>query len=363
MIPNAMIKVLIVDDSALMRRQLATLFTQAGGFDIRQARNGREAIAENIAFAPDVVTLDINMPEMDGLTALSVIMTERPVPVVMVSSLTERGALATLEALNMGAVDYIPKPDGTISLSLAKIERDLIEKVRAVARSRLRTPHPAAPSRARPGTSAALTRLRTAPRTTTAQGVGDGMVLIGVSTGGPRTLEEILPLLPADFPWPVLVVQHMPAAFTRSFAERLNRICPLEVSEVSSPRAIAPGHVYVARGGADMVVSRRADGLYALPRPENPQQLWHPSVELLARSALAHCPAGSLVAVMLTGMGNDGADGFAEIARRGGRTIAESDETAIVYGMPRELVERGGAQVVLPSYRIGGQLCEWAEAA
>lgn len=361
-----MIKLLIVDDSALMRRQLTTLFAAAGGFEIRQARNGKEAIAENTAFLPDVVTLDINMPEMDGLTALSVIMTERPVPVVMVSSLTEQGAMATLEALNMGAVDYIPKPGGTISLSIAEIERDLIEKVRAAARSRLRgAPARRAGSRppARAQSSNALTRLRSTPRVGAAQGAGDGLVLIGVSTGGPRTLEEILPLLSADFPWPVLVAQHMPGAFTKSFAERLDRICALDVVEVSAPRAVAPGQVYIARGGADMVVARRADGLHALPRPESAQHIWHPSVELLARSALAHCPASALVAVMLTGMGNDGADGFAEIARRGGRTIAESDETAIVFGMPRELVERGGAKAVLPAYRIAGQLSEWAEAA
>ena len=357
-----MIKLLIVDDSALMRRQLSLLFEAAGGFEIRQARNGNEAIAENLAFQPHVVTLDINMPEMDGLTALSVIMTERPVPVVMVSSLTEQGALATFEALNMGAVDYIPKPGGTISLSLAEIERELIAKVRAAARSRLRS-MPAARAPARRHASDALSRLRVTPRIAPAQKASDGLVLVGVSTGGPRTLEEILPLLPADFRWPVLVVQHMPGAFTKSFAERLDRICELGVMEVSSPRAVAAGHVYVARGGADMVVAQRADGLYVLPRPENAQHIWHPSVELLARSALAHCPAQSLVAVMLTGMGNDGADGFAEIARRGGRTIAESEETAIVNGMPRELVERGGAKLVLPAYRIASQLREWAEAA
>ena len=365
-----MTKLLIVDDSALMRRQLASLFAQAGGFEIRQARNGKEAIAENLSFQPDVVTLDINMPEMDGLTALSVIMTERPVPVVMVSSLTEQGALATFEALNMGAVDYIPKPGGTISLSLAEIERDLIAKVRAAARSQLRrAPAMGAAARSpvraprRAGGSEALSRLRAAPRLVPAQAAGDGLVLIGVSTGGPRTLEEILPLLPADFPWPVLVAQHMPEAFTKSFADRLNRICALEVMEVSSPRAVGPGQVYIARGGADMVVARRANGLHVMPRPESPQHIWHPSVELLARSALAHCPAASLLGVMLTGMGNDGADGFAEIARRGGRTIAESDETAIVYGMPRELVERGGAGMVLPAYRIAGQLCDWAEGS
>lgn len=364
-----MIKLLIVDDSALMRRQLTAVFAEAGGFEIRHARTGREAVAENIAFAPDVVTLDINMPEMDGLTALSMIMTERPVPVVMVSSLTEQGAIATLEALAMGAVDYIPKPGGTISLSITEIERELVAKVRAAVHAR-RLARPgggigarvsAQPARRAPTTSGALSRLRAAPRPGPAQRAGDGVVIIGVSTGGPRTLGEILPLLPGHFPWPVLVAQHMPGAFTRSFAERLDSICALTVLEVGAPTPIAPGHVYVARGGADMVVARRSEGLYALPRPESPQHLWHPSVELLARSALAHCPAASLTAVMLTGMGDDGAEAFTEIARRGGRTIAESAETAIVYGMPRELHERGGAHVVLPADRIAAQLCDWAE--
>ena len=225
-----MIKLLIVDDSALMRRQLSTLFQEVGDFEIRQARNGAEAVAENRDFQPDVVTLDINMPEMDGITALSLMMAERPVPVVMVSSLTEKGALATFEALNLGAVDYIAKPDGTISLNLGQIKADLLAKVRAAASARVKTSVSGGKSLAQrlreereksPPSSIAIRR----------GVVGEGMVIIGVSTGGPRTLEEILPRLPADFPWPVLVAQHMPAAFTRSFAERLNVLCNLEVVE------------------------------------------------------------------------------------------------------------------------------------
>ncbi|WP_010545323.1 chemotaxis-specific protein-glutamate methyltransferase CheB [Sphingomonas elodea] len=346
-----MIRLLIVDDSALVRTQLAQLFTEEGGFEIRQARNGAEAVEEVRAFRPDVVTLDINMPQMDGLTALSLIMTERPTPVVMVSSLTERGALVTLEALHLGAVDYIAKPGGTISRSFGDIRRELVSKVRAAAGARLRYGEPV---RVRPAPAPAPTprpALRVRRR---------GVVLIGVSTGGPKTLEDILPDLPADFPWPVVIAQHMPAAFTRSFAERLNKVCPLTVIEVAAPVAIEPGTAYVAKGGADLVLADRGGRLYAIPKPENPAHAWHPSVEVLARSALQHCPAQTLTAVMLTGMGNDGADGFAEIHRRGGHTIAESADTAVVHGMPRELIARDGAEMVLPAQKIAEQLNRWA---
>lgn len=346
-----MIRLLIVDDSALVRTQLAQLFAEEGGFEIAQARNGAEAVEQVRTLQPDVVTLDINMPQMDGLTALSLIMTERPTPVVMVSSLTEQGALVTLEALHLGAVDYIAKPGGTISRSFGDIRRELVAKVRAAAGARLRHGEPVRVRAPAPTPVRAL-----APRRV----LRDGLVLIGVSTGGPKTLEEILPDLPADFPWPVVIAQHMPAAFTRSFAERLDRVCQIAVVEAAAPVALEPGTAYVAKGGADLVVADRGGRLFAVPKPENPAFAWHPSAEVLARSALQHRPAQQLVAVMLTGMGNDGADGFAEIRRRGGRTIAESAETAVVHGMPRELIARDGADVVLPAQKIADQINRWA---
>jgi len=350
-----MIKLLIVDDSALMRRQLATLFEAEGDFTIHQARNGKEAVAANRAFQPDVVTLDINMPEMDGLTALATMMAERPVPVVMVSSLSEKGALATFEALNLGAVDYIAKPGGTISLSIGAIKDELVSKVRTAVRARLQ------------GTSSRRVRARDeraqpAPRPVAARrgGAADGLVAIGVSTGGPRTLEDILPLLPLEFPWPVLVAQHMPAAFTQPFADRLNGICPLSVVEATHPTPLEPGTIYIGKGGADMLVARRAGKLMVLAKPENRAFLWHPSVELLGRSILEHCDPSQVIAVLLTGMGHDGADAFTEIKQRGGRTIAESEASAVVFGMPAELIERGGASMVLPSHRIAAQIVVWA---
>lgn len=352
-------KVLIVDDSALMRRQLSGLFQAEGDFEVLQARNGREAVEANRAFKPDVVTLDINMPEMDGLTALSLIMAERPVPVVMVSSLTEKGALATFEALNLGAVDYVAKPGGTISLSIDNIKRALVSKVRAACKARIST---------RSSSIRGLAQRMQDERKTVARRpapvrrgvVGEGLVLIGVSTGGPRTLEDILPNLPDDFPWPILVAQHMPSAFTRSFAERLDKVCVLRVVEADRPMPVEPGTVYIGKGDADMVVTTRAGALTVMPRPENPEHLWHPSVELLGRSVLEHCDPTRVTAVMLTGMGHDGADAFAEIRKRGGRTIAESEQTAVVFGMPAELISRGGASIVLPADKVATQINIWA---
>jgi two-component system chemotaxis response regulator CheB len=354
-----MIKLLIVDDSALMRRQLTTLFEGEGDFEIRQARNGKEAVEENRAFVPDVLTLDINMPEMDGITALSLIMAERPVPVVMVSSLTEKGALATFEALNLGAVDYIAKPGGTISLSIGEIKNELVSKVRAAARARIKGKGSSVRGLAQ---RLREEREKAVPRPVAVRrGVaGEGLVIIGVSTGGPRTLEDILPFLPADFPWPVMVAQHMPAAFTRPFADRLNALCALSVVEAAHPMPLEPGTIYIGKGGADLVLGQRVGKLTVLAKPENREFLWHPSVELMGRSVLEHCDPTRVVAVMLTGMGYDGADAFTEIKRRGGHTIAEAQESAVVFGMPAELIERGGASVVLPAERIAAQINAWA---
>jgi len=360
-----MIRLLIVDDSALMRRHLSSLFENEPDFEIRWARNGREAVEENRAFQPDVVTLDINMPEMDGLTALSMIMVERPVAVVMVSSLTEKGALATLEALHLGAVDYVAKPGGTISLSIDAIRAPLISKVRAAAKAKLKplgvaTRKATGPVKA-PGSAAAAAGRPAAPEATAARrNVGSaGVVLIGVSTGGPRTLESILPNLPAGFPWPILVAQHMPASFTLPFAERLNGICPMPVVEASRPMGLEPGTIYIAKGGTDMQVVSRGGKPTVTPSPENSQFLWHPSVELLGRSALEQFDAAHVLGVMLTGMGNDGSDAFASIRKRGGRTIAESEDSAVVFGMPAALIKKGGATVTLHADKIARQISSW----
>ncbi|MFG6467008.1 chemotaxis-specific protein-glutamate methyltransferase CheB [Roseateles sp. BYS87W] len=376
-------KVLVVDDSALMRKVLRQVLSEAG-FEVESARSGREGIELAQAFQPDVVTLDVNMPEMDGLTALSLLMAQRPTPVIMVSSLTTASAMPTLEALALGAVDYIAKPGGTISLNLHEVADDLVQKVRTAstarvrgARARLAKPEPAARTRA-------PLRTRQAPSGhTNAQPQGrtqahdlaerqarlarplrdlgrpEGLVLIGVSTGGPRTLEDILPTLPADFPWPVLVCQHMPAQFTATFAQRMDSICALEVRECNGPMPLQAGQVIIAQGGFDMVVSERLGRLVAQPVAEAPGQPWHPCVDVLVDSALRQMPAEQLVGVLLTGMGFDGAASMTRLHQQGGRTIAESAESAVVFGMPQELINRQGANRILHSGRIGEQLRDW----
>ncbi len=358
-------KLLIVDDSALMRRLLTQVFEAEGDFEIRVARDGQQAVEENLAFAPDVITLDINMPKMDGLTALAQIMAARPCPVVMVSSLTTEGAEATFEALALGAVDYIAKPGGTVSLSIDEIRSELVAKVRAAAKARVRTGMAGLSQRLRAERQARAAAAKAAAPRRTASTVSStepqGLVIIGVSTGGPSTLEEILPELPADFPFPILVAQHMPPAFTGPFAERMDKLCALAVQEVRGPTPIEVGNIYIGRGGADLVVGVRGERLMVLTKPSSPKHLWHPSVEVLGQSVLEHCDPAHVIAVMLTGMGYDGAQAFTELKKRGARVIAESEDSAVVFGMPREVIERDGATVVLPKEKIAAQLLRWAK--
>lgn len=345
------IRLLIVDDSALMRRHLRQLFEQEGDFDIRLARNGVEAIREARDFHPDVVTLDINMPEMDGLTALSHLMGITDAPVIMLSSLTERGALVTLEALALGAVDFVAKPGGTISLSLDEVRTELLTKVRVAIKSRPRkAPRIEPPTPPKP-----------APTVTRRFGTQEKceLIVVGVSTGGPGTLETILPRLDGAFPVPIVIAQHMPDSFTGAFAQRLNQASQLTVIELGKTTVLEAGHVYIARGGADAVISKRNGRLVAMPRPAVVSHLWHPSVELLMRSAMDNVAGENLVGVMLTGMGSDGAEAFTELKQRGGRIIAEAEESAVVFGMPKEVIRRGAATEVLPAEHIARQLEHW----
>lgn len=406
-----MTKVLVVDDSALMRRLLSGVLGQAG-FAVDTARTGVEALERADRWRPDVITLDVNMPEMDGLTALSLLMQARPTPVVMVSSLTERGAQATFEALALGAVDFVAKPGGTISCSVDGIAPELVAKVRGAAQARVQpldsaaaraavrrgsrlgaaaaparpaatppaavlpspvpgaAPAPGAAAPPAPRRPGGLPDRRAAPAAAPARPGGPGphpalpgLVLVGVSTGGPRTLEAILPRLPAAFPWPVLVAQHMPAHFTEPFARRMDGLCALRVRECADTQPLEPGTVTIARGGTDMVVAERLGRLVVQPRPESAAHPWHPSVDVLVESALRHLPAARLIGVQLTGMGHDGAEAMARLHRAGGRTVAEAQDTAVVFGMPQELIARGGASAVLPCGQIAGQILAWADPA
>lgn len=325
------------------------------------ARDGQEARELNLALKPDVITMDINMPRLDGLTAIQYIMLERPCPILVVSSLTQKGALTTFEALALGAVDYVPKPDGTVSMQIKEVAEEICSKIRAACRARLSgpksVPAPAKRPKGAPGEAPAPVK---SPRVSYADDGREKVVLIGVSTGGPKTLMDILPELPAGFPAPILIVQHMPASFTGPFAQRLNQHCQLTVEESSEGRLLEPGLAVVARGGVHVKLDMRAgEKGFRLRHSHRPYEaLYKPSVDVAFRSALACADPRQLVAVLLTGMGDDGADAMVEIAKAGGFTIAESEETAVVWGMPGEAVKRGGAKLVLPSYEIAGALVE-----
>jgi two-component system, chemotaxis family, protein-glutamate methylesterase/glutaminase len=350
------IKVLVVDDSALVRKLFGGVLGGEPDFEVQFARNGVEALEQLESFRPSVVTLDVHMPKMGGLECLDRIMVERPCPVVMVSALTAEGADETLAALRLGAVDFVAKPAGAVSLRIAEFAPTLVGKVRAAASAKIKN---SARLRER-----VLHRSKTRRRQTAGpqrkrrerRSEGDGLVLVGTSTGGPPALEALLTALPADFPWPILVAQHMPASFTGPLAERLDRLCAIEVSEVRRPTVMRAGNAYVGRGDADLIVGRRAAGLVAMSAPARADYPWHPSTDRLVQSALMHVAPTQLIGVLMTGMGNDGAAAMAALREQGGRTIAEAEETAIVWGMPRELVEAGGAEWIEPLHRIAERL-------
>jgi two-component system chemotaxis response regulator CheB len=355
------IKLLVVDDSPLMRRLLTEIFTAAGDFEVEVARNGAEALEQLASFAPDVVTLDIHMPGMDGLACLDQIMLIRPCPVVMVSSLTAEGADETLEAMALGAVDFIAKPRGAVSLEIDAVAPELVDKVRQAAGARIsRATRLRERVRARASGGVPKPTPRTRPTRIVAAPKGplpvDGLVLVGCSTGGPPALDALLGQLAGDFPWPILVAQHMPASFTGPLARRLDRLCALNVSEVVKATPLLPGHVYIGRGDADMIVTRRAGTLTAIAAPSDPALFWHPSVDRLVASAMALVAPESLVGVLMTGMGADGARAMGELKAKGGCTIAESADTAVVWGMPGALVAADGASIVAPLDRIAAEL-------
>jgi two-component system chemotaxis response regulator CheB len=355
------IKVLVVDDSALVRKLFSRVLAESPEFKVQVARNGIEALAQLEAFAPDVITLDVQMPQMDGLQCLDRIMVQRPCPVVMVSSVTAEGAEATLQALRLGAVDFVSKPTGAVSLRMQEFGPTLKEKVRTAAAARLPASHRLRERvQFRTGGAAVASRRATLPAETIDERAvlpsGDGLVLVGTSTGGPPALEALLAPLSSHFPWPILVAQHIPAGFTGPLAKRLAGLCALRVLEVTQPTFLEAGCVYIGRGDADLVVSRRPSGLVAMTVPSNPDYPWHPSTDRLVRSAMQYLPASQLVGVLMTGMGNDGAEALAMLHANGGATIAEAEETAVVWGMPGELVRMGGAAYVLPLPSIAQRL-------
>ena len=344
-----MIKLLIADDSALMRKLLEGVFRDEGDFDIRLARNGAEALELVKSFDPHVVTLDVQMPGMNGLECLSQIMIEAPRPVVMISSLTEEGAEATLEAIELGAVDFVAKPRIDIAGTLADYEEELIAKVRVAAGARVqaRTGIPQRAIDERHSTSAVVPalNLRKMLRTT------DRIIAVGASTGGTEAIRELLAEMPADAP-PIVISQHIPAAFSKSFAERMNRSSAMAVCEAQDGQQILPGHAYVAPGDRHLLVER--DGARYLCRLSDGAHVnrHRPSVDVMFRSVAQNVGANA-VGVLLTGMGDDGARGLKEMMDTGASTIAQDEDSSVVWGMPGSAVKIGAAMHVLPLQRIG----------
>lgn len=357
-----MTRLLIVDDSPLMRRLLGEIFAGEPDFVVETARDGAEALDKLHGFAPDVITLDVHMPGMDGLACLDRIMLERPCPVVMVSSLTADGAGETLEAMALGAVDFVAKPAGAISLRIGELAPTIVDKVRAASHARIRTVRLRERVRHKSGGALAVAAppLRARRLTPSAEAIGDRIVLVGTSTGGPPALDALLAPLPASFPWPIVVAQHMPASFTGALAQRLDRLCELTVSEVSRSTPLVPGHVYIGRGDADILLSKRGKETVAVAMPSSSHYRWHPSVDRLVFSAMEHRRAEELVGILMTGMGADGAEAMAKLHADGGHTFAEAEETAVVWGMPGALVQRGGAGRTVPLDRLAEELLRLA---
>ena len=347
---NDRIKVLIVDDSALMRKVLKEIIMTDEGLEvIGTARDGREAIDKVHDLKPDVVTMDINMPVMDGLTSMQHILSDYPdMPILIVSSLTSEGALTTFEALELGAFDYVGKPSGTVSSNLYIVGKEIILKIKlaykGVNKKSIR--------------ERAIRRKATVPQkkvdATKKRGLEGSkeiskVVVIGISTGGPGTLMEVLPLLPQELKAAVVIIQHMPPTFTASFAKRLNDACQIPIKEAEAGDVLQNGRGYLARGGYHLVV-RGDEGLLRLP--SSPKTLFMPSVNVTMESILDTYGGAKVIGVLMTGMGDDGADAMVKIRNAGGVTIAEDESTAVVFGMPKEAIARGGAEIVLPSYKI-----------
>ncbi|TGE39980.1 chemotaxis response regulator protein-glutamate methylesterase [Desulfosporosinus fructosivorans] len=373
--PKQPIGVLIVDDSPFMRLTLQKILNQDSGIKVLDtARDGREGIVKLQALRPQVVTMDVEMPVMNGLQALEEIMRWRPTPVIILSAVTKEGTQATLKALDLGACDVVAKPSGSPGADLQAFSRDLVEKVKAAAGVNL-----ARLGRKDLPLSAAVQAVP--PRAGSPIGVGGDtthlvqplvsqgktgrtpkhaveIVAIGTSTGGPSALQAVLPTLPGNFPVPVLVAQHMPPGFTGPLAQRLNGLCPLNVREGIHGEVLKAGTVYVAPAGKQMQVLRKSGQLTLHIGDEAPiPTLYHPSVDVMLLS-LAKAVGKGTLGVIMTGMGSDGTKGMKEIKALEGFAIAESEETCVVYGMPRSIVDAGLADRVVPLGEIGTTIVE-----
>jgi len=344
------IRILVVDDSAFMRVALKKIIEEDGTIKvIAIARNGEEALDKIRKLKPDLVTLDIEMPVMDGLTVLETVMNEMPLPIIMISSLTEEGADATMKALDLGAVDFIPKGGKSyVNLDIVKIGEQLRQKIREIVR------------KGKIGKVLRYTRGGNAGQTFPAarhEAVHTifpetsrpcDIVALGVSTGGPLALHKMIPMLPPDFGAAMVIVQHMPPTFTRSFANRLNQLARIEVREAEEGDIVTPGTILLAPGGKHMNFLHTAGGRLQVQLSLEPSDtLFRPSVDVMMLSLASVCRR-RMLGVIMTGMGSDGLQGMQVIQEQGGVTLAQNEETCVVYGMPKACVESGVIDHVLP---------------
>lgn len=342
------IRVLVVDDSAFMRKAIENMLKKDSSIEVvGNARNGKEALEKIQELDPDVLTLDIEMPVMDGLETLKIIMKKMPRPVIMVSSLTTEGAEATLKALELGAVDFIAKDKSFASFGIMKIEDQLIRTVkhfarrRSFSRSSTIERKPVAPSKP----------FAVAPKLNRGVKVNPKVIAIGTSTGGPQSLQKVIPKLDKSLNKPVLIVQHMPPNFTKSLAQRLNSLSSLTVVEAQGKEKLEPNVVYVGKGGFHLKI-RRMGSNYYIDLADEPSNVLHiPSVDEMV-SSVADNFGKSALGVIMTGMGSDGLKGLKKLKSKGGYIIAQDEKSCIVYGMPRAVVEANIADEIVPLENI-----------
>ena len=343
------IRVLVVDDSALMRQFISDILKSDPRIEVvGTARDGKDALAQIKALQPNIVTMDVEMPVMDGLKALEEIMRTRPLPVIMVSSMTQEGAEITMKALAAGCVDFIGKPSGTISLNIREIGQELIDKVIAASTAKIRPAMGNFSSPFKNSLQQTTEFRRMAPPIATGR---RDIVAIASSTGGPMALSELLPKLPKKFPVPIVITQHMPKEFTSSFAKRLNDSSEIEVLEGFDGLSLKPGRAVIAPGGFHMIVKRRAGAAICNLSDTPPVLSVKPAANIMFQS-VANEYGGNVLCVILTGMGRDGTDGAITLHQKGAYVIAESQKTCVVYGMPKAAFDAGVVDEVLPLNEI-----------
>lgn len=348
------IRVLVVDDSAFMRKAIENMLKKDPEIDVAGfARNGRDALEKIEELKPDIVTLDIEMPIMDGLSALKKIMSTKPIPVIMVSSLTTEGADATIEALDAGALDFIPKDKSFASFGIMKIEKELISKIKYFSRKKIFRPKPQKQAPVK-------TVTKQTAKSPMPAGSKKSVVAIGTSTGGPQSLQKVIPALPKGIGSPVLIVQHMPPNFTKSLAGRLNSLSQLEVVEAQGKEKLEAGVVYIAKGGFQLKV-RRVGSNYYTEISDEPKNVLHiPSADVMI-SSVAENFGNKALGVIMTGMGSDGFKGLKLLKNKGGSIIAQDKDSCVVYGMPRAVIEANIADAIVPLNDIADSIVQYSK--